>query len=143
MKKLEISTAQEQRIDVSIDCSSPQLTDQSYAQSCDINNIMAQYAKTGMLPLQQNAQPSYIDNTMIPNLEEAFNIVKLASEAFYELPAYIRRQMDNDPAMLEIFVSNPENEDVLIKYGVLKPKEPVLTHDNIGDKIPEKENPKT
>lgn len=120
---MKITNHHELRRDVSIDCSSPILTDQSYKNACDINVIMANYAKTGLLPHMQNSEPQYIDNTEIPNLMEAFEITQRASELFYSLPADVRRLMDNDPAQLENFINNPENADILLKNGVLVKRE--------------------
>jgi len=120
---MKITNHHELRRDVSIDCSSPILTDQSYKNACDINVIMANYAKTGLLPQMQNREPQYIDNTQIPNLMEAFEITQKATDLFYSLPADVRRLMDNDPAQLENFVNNPENADILLKNGVLVKRE--------------------
>lgn len=116
---MKITNHHELRKDVSIDCSSPILTDQSYAKACDINVIMANYAKTGMLPNFPEKQPQYLDNTSIPSLMEAFDITNKAIEAFFELPPDIRKLMDNDPANLEIFALNPENSDILLKHGLI------------------------
>ena len=66
---------QELRRDISIDCSEPKLTDQSYKNMCDINVIMANYAKTGVFGHINNNEPRYVDNTTVPNLEEAYAIL--------------------------------------------------------------------
>lgn len=124
LKKSDLTNHHELREDVSLDCSSPVLTDQSHGALADINVIMAQYAKTGMLPNMTTQAPRYIDNTEIPNLQDAFTIVRKASDMFYELPANIRRLMDNDPSQLENFIANSENETLLIKHGLLKKRAP-------------------
>lgn len=108
-----------------IDCSEPILTDQSYKQACDINNIMAQYAKTGYLPQNITVPARYVDNTLIPSFEQSYEIVLKAQEAFYQLPADIRKLMDNDPSQLENFISDPANTDILVSRGVLVQREPV------------------
>lgn len=118
----------ELRRDVSIDCSEPKLTDQSYKNLCDINVIMANYAKTGVFGHENINPPRYIDNTTIPNLEEAYAIVTTAENMFYDLPADIRKLMDNDPAQLEAFIQNADNADILLKNGIIvKKEEPKLT----------------
>ena len=116
---MKITNHHELRRDVSIDCSSPILTDQSYKNACDINIIMANYAKTGLLPTFREQNPIYIDNTTIPNLMEAFEISNRAIEMFNDLPPDVRRLMDNDPANLEQFVLNPENAEILAKNGMI------------------------
>ena len=87
---MKITNHHELRRDVSIDCSSPILTDQSYKNACDINIIMANYAKTGLLPTFREQNPIYIDNTTIPNLMEAFEISNRAIEMFNDLPPMYR-----------------------------------------------------
>lgn len=119
---MKITNHHELRRRVSIDCSSPVLTDQSAKNQCDINVIMDNYSKTGMFSHLSQKEPHYIDNTQIPNLESAFEITKAATNAFYELPATIRKLMDNDPSKLETFISDPENADLLFKHGVLVKK---------------------
>lgn len=133
---MKITNHHELRRDVSIDCSSPVLTDQSFKNACDVNVIMANYAKTGMLSHTTTIEPKFIDNTSIPTLEHAFDIVNRAEDAFYSLPPDIRRLMDNDPSQLESFIANDNNRDILIKNGVLiaKTKETIPTTD-----IPNKE----
>lgn len=97
-------------------------TDQSMKKSCDINNILKAYTAQGQ-SLPQNLDPSlFRDNTNIPSFEAAFDIVNRASEAFYDLPATIRKLIDNDPAQLPSFLADPNNADTLIKHGVLIPK---------------------
>lgn len=113
---------QELRKRTTTDLSEPKITDQSYKKSCDINNIMKQYAKTGMFT-HLNSQPlKYIDNTTIPNLEQSFEIVRNAHKLFYELPSDIRKLMDNNPANLESFVNNPKNEKILKENGLIVEK---------------------
>lgn len=118
LTKSSITNHHELREDCSIDCSEPVLTDQSYKNACDINVIMANYVKTGMLPQTNSAEPRYVDNTLVPSLEVAHNIVKQAQEAFETLPPYIRKLIDNDPSKLESFIADPENSHLLIKYGL-------------------------
>jgi len=120
--KKSITNHHELRQRSSLDCSSPQITDQSYKNACDINNIMANYVKTGMLPQTNSSEPRYVDNTLIPSLEIAHNVIKQAQDAFQALPPYIRKLMDNDPSKLESFISDPENTHLLIKYGLATEK---------------------
>lgn len=119
---MKITNHSELRIRRQIDCSEPVLTDQSSKNACDINVIMANYNKTGMFSHVSLQQPQYIDNTTIPNLEQAFSIARIASDMFMELPAYIRKLMDNNPANLENFIADNENKEILQKYGILTSK---------------------
>lgn len=130
---MKITNHHELRRDVSIDCSSPILTDQSYKNECDINVIMANYAKTGLMSHVTTLQPHYTDNTIIPSLEAAYDIVNAAENAFFELPPDIRKLMDNDPSQLENFIANPDNVQILLKNGILveKPQQKVSKTETI------------
>lgn len=103
------------------------ITEQLHAKSCDINNIVAQFQKTGVLP-QTTKIPVYSDNTNTPDLIDAFYTVQEAELAFLDLPARVRKLMDNDPRNLEHFMLDPQNTDILKKHGLLVERE----------KIPEK-----
>lgn len=107
---------------VTIDCSEPVLTDQSFKNSSNINTIMAQYAKTGLLNEPNKAFAKYQDNTLSVPLEDAYKLVSEATELFRQLPSSLRKQMDDDPKNLESFLSDPDNYDQLVKHGVLTPK---------------------
>ncbi len=117
-RKKYVSDSQ-QRIRIKLNVSKPILTDQSDKKSADINNIMLQYAKTGLLPVQQEKLAQYIDNTKIMPLEEAHELIQGAKSMFDMLPAQIRKLMDNDPTKLESFIKDPENMDILLKHQVL------------------------
>lgn len=101
----------------------PSLTDQSDLKSSDINTIMEQYVKTGMLPVQDRINAIYADVSDVPTLETAFKIASEASELFSQLPPQVRLAMDNDASQLENFISNTENHEFLIKHGVIIPRE--------------------
>lgn len=118
---LKITNHHELRRDIGLDCSSPILTDPSFKNQCDINVIMQQYAKTGLFPSSNSREPRYIDNTQIPNLEKAYEIVTNAENLFYDLPPTIRKLMDNDPSQLENFINDPKNKNILISEGLIAP----------------------
>lgn len=139
---MKVLSCAQPRIDVSIDCSKPQLTDQSYAKACDINNIMLQYQKTKMFPNFPIKEALYIDNTEIPPFLEAHRLVNEARSLFYDLPAQIRKLMDNDPSQLEMFIADPSNQYILEKHGILIPKQQP-TQEPAKKEEPSKEVPKS
>ena len=104
------------------DFSEPQITDQSFKRSCDINFIMEQYAKTGMLPNYSGEQPIFADLTDVPDLNTVFELSQNVSAAFQDLPPIVRKAMDNNPAQIQDFIQNPENFDFLVKHKVLLPR---------------------
>jgi len=111
------------RTRISIDCSEPLITDQSYKKASDINNIMKQYQKTGLLNEPNRALAKYVDNTLAIPLEDAHRLVNEATELFHQLPIQLRKQMDNNPLNLESFLSDPDNRAQLIQHGLIKADE--------------------
>lgn len=105
-------------------------TDQSYKKAVDINNIVGKFMKTGILP--QTSVGKYGDFSQVPTLEEAYEAVQAAQDQFYGLPAEIRKEMDNDPSKMEIWLSDEKNYDSALKYGLIEAK--VVEH-TLGDVV--------
>lgn len=102
--------------------SDKKLVDQSQKNLVDINVIIERYRKTGMLPQFKEKFPLFIDNTGVTSVEEAHDLVQNANMLFQQIPSAVRKLMDNDPRNLIDFVSNEENREICIKYGLLEPK---------------------
>lgn len=100
--------------------SDKKLVDQSQKNMCDINCIMDRYKKTGMLPQFKEKFPMFIDNTGVKSVEEAHQLVNEANYLFEQIPAKVRKLMDNNPANLIDFVNNPENFDICLEYGLIE-----------------------
>lgn len=82
-------------------------TKDSFKDECDINYIMARYDRTGYLPELAARQPQYGDFTDVPTYLEAMNTVKVAETAFMGLPAAVRAECDNNPAVFLEKVQDP------------------------------------
>ena len=93
-------------------------TKQSFADECEINNIMAKFQQTGVINHAAKHQASYgeADGT---TFQEAMNIVIEAQEAFSDLPSSLRSRFGNDPAAYLDFVSNEENHPEMERLGLL------------------------
>ncbi len=117
-----------------IDCSENGKTDQSYKKMCDINVIIANASKTGLLSHEKQSLGQYIDNTEIPSLLDAQNLLITAKNSFMALPSQIRKLMDHDPTKLVDFINDPENKDILLKHGILEKVEQVLPVDPTSQK---------
>jgi len=100
----------------------PSMTDQSDKNYLDINNIMKNYAKTGLLPQFKDKIAQYIDVTQIPSYMDAHDQIQHAKQLFNQLPSPVRKLMGNNPANLEKVISNPDYEGMLVKYGILEKK---------------------
>ena len=89
---------------------------------CDINSIVSNYKKTGLLSHQKEKLGRYIDNTKIPSLMDAQTLIRDAKESFLALPSDIRKLMDHDPTKLVDFIQNPKNLKMLEDHGILTTK---------------------
>jgi phage internal scaffolding protein len=98
-------------------------TKQSFKDECNINNIMAKYARTGVIEHGNKHAPSYGDCPEI-DFRQAMEVVLEAQETFAELPAVVRRRFDNDPANFLAFCEDPANRDEAGELGLLKLIEP-------------------
>lgn len=106
-----------------LDCSiEPSRTRQEFADECDINKLMAQYEKNGILPTVNTAPANYLDVSDVPNLMEAHQILAEATTAFMSLPATVRRDFDNDALQFVAFAENPDNLEKLREWKLAPPK---------------------
>lgn len=103
-------------------CNDVSLTDQSFKKRCDVNKIVAQYKKTGVLAQPTAYKGYFADFSEVPSLEDAFEAVKRASERFQSLPAEVRLLMSNDPSKLEIWLSDSQNLELAQKHGLIEKK---------------------
>lgn len=93
------------------------LTEQSHAQDADINIIMGRYQRTGMLPQIQQT-PLYGDFTEVGDFRQMQERLRMAQDAFMEVPAKIRQQFGNDMQAFVDFCTNPDNKDELVRMGL-------------------------
>ncbi|QCQ84707.1 internal scaffolding protein [Blackfly microvirus SF02] len=105
-----------------LDCScEPSLTRQEFAAECDINTLMAQYEKTGVINHFNNGEPRYYDFEEMPDLQNSLHILAEATTAFMSLPAHVRKEFDNDPTKFIEFASDPKNLEKMREYGLAAP----------------------
>lgn len=110
----------------------PSMTRQEFAAECDINTIMKQYDKylsDPMMSLRQQ-QGWYIPEILPDTLMENMQILKDGEEAFYRLPASVRKEFDNDPVLFVDYAMNPKNLEHMRELGLAppapKPPEPMM-----------------
>lgn len=100
----------------------PSLTRQEFAEECDINSIMARYDGYLSDPMRSIREPTYYDFTDLPQtLLESMEVLRQGEEAFFRLPALVRREFDNNPAAFVDFAANPENLETLREWGLAEP----------------------
>lgn len=112
-----------ERYSVPLECKLPSRTKQSMKAECDINQIVANLRRTGLLSHVNTRAPMYADVSAIPDYLSALNIVNAAKASFDALPAKVRQRFANDPGQLIGFLQDPANRDEGVALGLLK--EPV------------------
>lgn len=111
-------------LDVGLDCSvEPSMTRQEFADECDINKLMAQYEKHGVISHFSAREPLYLDLVGLPDLRQTLDLMREADEAFMRLPAIVRKDFDNDAVQFVEFAQDPKNIDKLREWGLAKPLE--------------------
>lgn len=118
-----------------LECKDPSRTKQSFAKDADINNIMAKYAKTGILvdpALAIRARKAqYGDFSTGTGFQEIQDQLVVIRTVFDQLPADVRKALDNDPARMVDFMSDPENEAECVKLGLI-PSKPIASPAGAG-----------
>lgn len=99
------------------------LTQDNFAEECDINTIVRRFGLTGQMP-DNPRMPSFGDFTGINDFQTAMNAIVSAKENFMELPANVRARFNHDPQQLLEFVTDDANRPEAEKLGLVKPKEP-------------------
>ena len=111
----------------------PSLTQQHFAEECDINNIVEKYMISGVLgdPLASpSASPMYGDYSSVEDFHTAQTIIAHATQSFDLLPAALRKRFNNDPAQLLSFLEDESNRDEAIKLGLVNDSKPNLQPTN-------------
>lgn len=128
---MEIKSRYTKRVHKGFKCDDRSRTKQADKDACDINNIIARYKKTGILPEQR--QGFYADVSNVKDYRESLHQVIAAEDAFMRLPAKLRDRFANNPAAVLDFIADPKNikecEDLglIEKKIVEKPNEDVST----------------
>lgn len=97
------------------------MTQQSFKDATDVNNIMAKYIKTGIIDHINVYEPAYgeVDGT---TFTEAMQTVANATTMFMDLPSRAREAFDHDPAKFLDYVNNledkPEHRQFMYDLGL-------------------------
>lgn len=97
-------------------------TQQSLADECDINKIVAKYEKTGLMSHLSSKVGMFGDFTNVVDFQTALNSVRKAEADFLGLPANIRERFDNDAGKLLAFLSDPKNGTEAVELGLAEIK---------------------
>lgn len=95
-------------------------TKQSHKDECDVNKIIKQFHKTGMISHARTHRGFYDDFIGATDYKSALDMIREADEMFMTIPSTIRKQFDNDPAKFLDFVQDPDNREEMQAMGLLK-----------------------
>ena len=111
----------------------PTLCQQHFRDECDINNIMARFMKTGLLPSVNSGSYDFFDAGESLTYHDACNLIAKADEVFGSLPASVRARFNNDPGEYLAFFEHPENYEEAVKLGFAFPKPPAAADQSLLD----------
>lgn len=138
---MDFRTAHSPQVRVHPDPGETSMTKQSFKESCDINNILARYQKTGVVDhvAKHGANYGFISGaTFTENMMQITN----AQNMFNDLPAAAREYFNHDPAkFLEAVENLDDSSDLtkLVELGLVnKPIPPVgVQPENVPQDEPE------
>ncbi len=133
---MEFVSRIEGRPRVQLLCEGTGRTRQSSRDECDINVIMAKYAKTGFINHFARHGGDYGFASSV-DFHGAMNIVTKADQMFADLPADARNRFHGEPAEFLDFVADPANLDEMRVLGLAVPKVPDATAPTGGGGQPE------
>jgi len=115
---------------------SPSMTQQHFAEECDINTIVKRFGLTGQLP-ENVSFPVSGDFTGVSDFASAMRVVRAAEEAFMELPGDVRYEFSNDPQRLMDFLGDERNRARAVQLGlVAKPVEVDRSNVPVAEAVP-------
>ncbi len=94
-------------------------TRQSEAAATNINTILKQYDRTGLLP-QDGRDALFLDVSDMPDYRTSLDLIERADKMFMQLPAELRSRFDNEPAIFLDWTSDPANRDEMVELGLLE-----------------------
>lgn len=117
----------------------PSMARQEFKDQCDINNILKQFKRTGIIShiSAQQAQGAYEDLPDPIEYQDALNAVLVAQESFATLPSKVRTKFDNDPEKFLAFMSDPKNAEEIYDLGLAtRPAAPLPPAEQSGRGAP-------
>lgn len=100
-------------------------TKQAFKDEADINNIVARYRATGMLPHVAARRGVFADVSKLGDFRTQLDTLTVFKQAFETLPAVLRSRFGNDPATLVEFLQDPANLEESVKLGLREALPPV------------------
>lgn len=121
-----------------LDCSGDKgRTRQEMKDECDVNVIVSRY-RNRLIDPDLLAKIATFGDARPVSFQDAVSRLHEGEEAFFALPASVRKHFDHDAAKFVDFASNPENADALVDLGLAERKvKPVVapTAAEIGEAV--------
>ena len=117
MAKVTIKTAYDKKPGATVDTGKG-LTEQSHKDATDMNFILKDYHRTGLIKHAEKNKGRY-DDVSVQDFQEAMFKITEAQSMFDSLPGNMRKRFGNDPAAFLDYVHNPENLGEMKKMGML------------------------
>lgn len=124
---LAIHSAYTPKPSVALSFEGPGRTKQSFKDETDVNKIVSNFQRTGLLPQSNDpGRAGYFDCVPVQALgyQGALELVARAQDQFMELPAKIRARFGNDPAQLLGFLSDKANRPEAEALGLVPRETP-------------------
>lgn len=102
-------------------CEGASMTSQAHKDETDINLILSQYKRTGILTHISKHSANYMDLPSNYDYQDSMNTILQAQDAFATLPSKVREHFANDPERFLRAFGDPEQIPYLRDLGILKP----------------------
>lgn len=102
---------------VSSDVGGESLTQQQFAQECDINYIVRRAQRTGVVPIVPKELVFGVDDGM--SFQDRMNNLSAVKEYFMSLPSEMRMKWSNDVAAFCAWMSDEANMGEAVKLGLV------------------------
>lgn len=96
------------------------ITKQEMAAECDINNILAQFSRTGIIDHVNRSAAQWLDLPSDLDFQSSLEVVRSGEEAFATLPSKVREAYGNDPYRFLAALADPAERDRLVEFGIFK-----------------------
>lgn len=100
---------------------------QSFKDEVDVNNVVARFERTGVLPEPRGGEPLYLDVAEFPSYQEAMARVREVESFFAGLPAETREAFDNDAVAFADWAMDEKNLEAAKQLGVQPVETPVAS----------------
>lgn len=95
------------------------LTEQAHSEQCNINVILEDYKRTGLLKHAAKHEGRY-DDVSEADFQTAMQTVANVRSLFEGLPSDMRKRFGGDPGQFLNFVRDPQNFKEMAQMGILR-----------------------